>query len=64
MRRRIRHWLRLPLLTRRERRNLNGFLFLSISDIGKVESIDEKLLRCDLVDEFDTAITWMEGLQA
>jgi hypothetical protein len=68
--RRIRHWLRMPLFTKRELRNLNGFWFAAVTHdfvrvfTGDQESLKLSLEVSDALDEFLAAIEWIEGMQA
>lgn len=70
MRRRVRHWLRLPLLTKREQRNLNGFWFSATTrDFMRVYKGDEASLKLSIelayaLDEFAAAINWIEEMKA
>jgi len=67
---RIRHWLRCPLLTKREQRNLTGFWFHAVTNDfirvfdGTRESLALSLEISELLDEFLDAIEWIEGMQA
>jgi hypothetical protein len=62
--------LRLPLLTKRERRNLNGFWFYAVThdfmrrDFGSREQIKISLAVVDILDEFADAIEWIEEMKA
>ena len=74
MRQRIRHWLRLPLLTTHEQRMLNGFWWKAVStdfpdmmrgDLTKQEiPLEDKFTVTHILDEFAEAIDWLEGLKA
>jgi hypothetical protein len=60
----------MPLLTKRERRNLNGFWFYATcNDFIRVFTGDRKSLKlsleiAELLDEFADAIEWIEEMQA
>jgi hypothetical protein len=62
--------LRLPLLTKRERRNLNGFWFSAVHrDFIRVFRGDEASLKLSIdiaysLDEFAAAINWIEEMKA
>jgi len=62
--------LRLPLLTKRERRNLNGFWFHAVTNDfvrvfeGDSGSISLSLSIADALDDFLEAIEWIEEMQA
>ena len=70
----VRHWLRLPLLTQRERRNLNGFWWaagtiefpkLMREDFYKHDiPLDDKSALVEIINEFMDAIEWIEGMKA
>jgi hypothetical protein len=67
---RIRRWLRMPLFTKRELRNLNGFWFCATTKNfvrvykGDTESIELSLGIMDALDEFLDAIEWIEEMKA
>lgn len=62
----VRHWLRLPLLTRRERRNLNGSWWLAVVDVtsGDKKTLDQRVAAAEAIEEFLAAIEWLEDMRA
>ena len=72
--RRIRHWLRLPLLTRHERKMLNDFWWAMVTknfpnimrdDMwGQEIPLADKFAVTYIIDEFADAIDWLEELKA
>jgi hypothetical protein len=60
----------MPLLTKREKRNLSGFWFYAVTnDFVRVikddpESLKLSLYISDVLDEFLDAIEWIEEMQA
>ena len=70
----IRHWLRLPLLTIHEQRELSGlwwkvcttdFPDMLRKDLKRQEiPLEDKHAVNEIIDEFADAIDWLEGLKA
>jgi len=62
--------LRLPLLTKREQRNLNGFWFHAVTNDfvrvyrGDLKSLALSIQISESLDEFADAIEWIEGMKA
>jgi len=68
--RKIRHWLRLPLLTKRQLRTLNGFWWCAalneFTEMAKNPDSNhaDKQAVSEIIDEFIDAIEWIEKMKA